>query len=1055
MRPFLVLVILVSLTLSLSGQQYFFRQYSGSEGLSAPFVYDITQDNLGFIWLGTPDGLYRFNGIEFELFTIEKGISENFVTKIFKDSKGRIWLGHSNGSVSLQLKKGFKIFNEQSELRGSVTDIGEDDQGSIWILIQNQGLILINRDHTVTPVKFPDKNEQLSQIEFIGDERFIIGSQESLFIVQYNRSESSFEIIQKVEAFPMAHVVDILPDADEGYVIVSRNDGIYLLNPEAKEEAQFFFCHDENPKGILDNLYGSIIDRNGDLWLNSMGNGLIRLRKNDQKAYTIVFSLNGSNGLVSENIRSAFEDLEGNLWFGTFGEGLLRLVDNNLKFPVPVSDIEQSPETYALTGFDKNFLIISGNSLLSLSQPGDTVLYSMPLPVNQTGERVNAVHISNDSTIWLGFENAGLYKAESMGSQFYALKISEDELANSVNHIASQGDFVWIATKNGLCRLTRSTGKLRWFTTNEGLPHNNIRQVYIDNSERVFIATNCKEIHYIDGKGVVVVLNRSAMGSFNSIVSFAEDKQGALWAGSQGNGVWKFSKDTILNFMQKGGLQSDFCYSLAITEEGNPIVGHTGGISVIEQATNNIKTFGPGEGVESSTEFYSNAVLVDQVGDVWFGTSEGLIKYTSVNLMGDMMPPLIQLVSVQVDGESLDFSSGTILLDPGNYEISVEYIGLNFKNPEGVRYQTFFEGYNRTWSDLNGNRNVKFDKVGHGDYSLHIKAINENKVESELVSACEILIKNPFYLTIWFYALLAILLGASFYSILKRRERNQRLLQISLEKELMKRTGELVKEKNKIERLNKDITESINYAKEIQRRTLSPIEEIKNAFSGAFVLFQPRDIVSGDFYWFQEFKNGKSVLICADSTGHGVPGAFISIIGISKIKEICGDGNIESPSVIMKLLDEEIKSILTQTVGVEDLPDGMDCVIAVFDVNAKKATFSSAMNPLIFYKGNEQIYLKGDKFSVGGRDYGETKIFRDQVFEFDKGDKCYLFSDGIVDQFGGPDGKKLKMSGFKTILNDIHQEPMDIQHEYIKNRLSIWKGDLDQIDDILLMGFEF
>ena len=102
MRPFLVLLILVFLTLSLSGQNYFFRQYSGTEGLSAPFVYDINQDNQGFIWIGTPDGLYRFNGIEFELYTIEEGISENFVTKIFKDSKGRIWLGHSNGSVSLQ-----------------------------------------------------------------------------------------------------------------------------------------------------------------------------------------------------------------------------------------------------------------------------------------------------------------------------------------------------------------------------------------------------------------------------------------------------------------------------------------------------------------------------------------------------------------------------------------------------------------------------------------------------------------------------------------------------------------------------------------------------------------------------------------------------------------------------------------------------------------------------------------------------------------------------------------------------------------------------------------
>jgi len=230
---------------------------------------------------------------------------------------------------------------------------------------------------------------------------------------------------------------------------------------------------------------------------------------------------------------------------------------------------------------------------------------------------------------------------------------------------------------------------------------------------------------------------------------------------------------------------------------------------------------------------------------------------------------------------------------------------------------------------------------------------------------------------------------------------------------------------------------------------------MKNAFSGAFVLFEPRNIVSGDFYWFEEFKDGKSVLICADSTGHGVPGAFMSIIGISKIKEICSNGKIKTPSAMLKLFDKEIRDALSHNDGEDELPDGIDCVIGVIDKHAKRAIFSGAMNPLIYYSGDEPIYLQGAKFSIGGRDYNERKIFTDHVFEFAKGDKFYIYSDGFIDQFGGPEGKKLKTSGLRSMLQEISHEPMDIQHEYFKNKLNEWRGELDQIDDILLMGFEF
>jgi serine phosphatase RsbU (regulator of sigma subunit) len=265
-----------------------------------------------------------------------------------------------------------------------------------------------------------------------------------------------------------------------------------------------------------------------------------------------------------------------------------------------------------------------------------------------------------------------------------------------------------------------------------------------------------------------------------------------------------------------------------------------------------------------------------------------------------------------------------------------------------------------------------------------------------------------------------------------------------------------MQQKEEIENKNRDITDSINYAQRIQASILPPIRRLNETFSGNFLFYQPRDIVSGDFYWYDRIWGNKFVIVCADSTGHGVPGAFMSMIGTTLIKDICSRGEVNSPAAILRTLDKEIRDALNQNLEAEKSNDGMDIIVAEIDLDSNYVRLASAMRPVILYTNGEQKYLKGSRSSVGGRfdDDGLEKEFLEEEFQLQKGDIIYMFSDGYPDQFGGPLGKKFKMVRLKNLLRDIHDKPMEEQYNYIKSNFLLWKEDLEQVDDVLFMGIK-
>ncbi len=271
----------------------------------------------------------------------------------------------------------------------------------------------------------------------------------------------------------------------------------------------------------------------------------------------------------------------------------------------------------------------------------------------------------------------------------------------------------------------------------------------------------------------------------------------------------------------------------------------------------------------------------------------------------------------------------------------------------------------------------------------------------------------------------------------------------NLEIQVAERTFEIVEQKKLIEEKNKDITDSINYAKRIQEAMLPESNLLEYLFSDSFILYKPKDIVSGDFYWFAE-QDGKKIIAVADCTGHGVPGALMSMIGSNILNKLVVEKGITKPSEILNLLNDEIRIALKQKDNTSETRDGMDIVIIC--IFGSVLEYAGAHRPLYLIKNEKLEEIKANKFSIGGVQQEENRIFQNHIVTLQKGDKIYLSSDGFADQFGGSTGKKLMTKNFKELLLKIQNQKMQTQKQELHTTIEEWKGSREQVDDILVIG---
>jgi len=272
--------------------------------------------------------------------------------------------------------------------------------------------------------------------------------------------------------------------------------------------------------------------------------------------------------------------------------------------------------------------------------------------------------------------------------------------------------------------------------------------------------------------------------------------------------------------------------------------------------------------------------------------------------------------------------------------------------------------------------------------------------------------------------------------------------------EILAQSNELKNQRDITEEQNRNIKSSIQYASRIQNALLPSQEIFNKIFPNHFIFYKPRDIVSGDFYYIKELDNQRVIFAAADCTGHGVPGAFMSMLGMTLLNDILANSQTFSPNEILNELRKGIKNSLQQTGKIDEAKDGMDIALCLFDSKNFSLQFSGAHNPLYLIRNNELIDIKGDKMPVGVHPK-DNNLFTNHEISLEKNDKIYIFSDGYVSQFGGERKETFKTKYFQALLLKICNEPILKQREILENSFLEWKRNLEQVDDILVIGISF
>jgi serine phosphatase RsbU (regulator of sigma subunit) len=304
--------------------------------------------------------------------------------------------------------------------------------------------------------------------------------------------------------------------------------------------------------------------------------------------------------------------------------------------------------------------------------------------------------------------------------------------------------------------------------------------------------------------------------------------------------------------------------------------------------------------------------------------------------------------------------------------------------------------------------------------------------------------------------LLVILIVMSFRNIRQKQKANQEIKAAYSEIEqknehLTEVYRELEQNRDAVAGKNKEITDSIKYAKRLQEAILPGMDFIAKLFPESFVLYKPKDIVSGDFYWFER-SGSKKLFAAVDCTGHGVPGAFMSIVGYNQLNQAVNENGLSTPNLILNALNQGITKALKQTIESSSVKDGMDIALCAYDEKTGMLEYAGAYNSLWLVRNSKLTEVKADKKPIGVFIGEELKPFHNYEVKLEKGDTIYIFTDGYADQFGGDKGKKFKYKPIQQLLISNQHLSMKEQNQLLDITIENWRGSLEQVDDILMIG---
>ncbi|MDF1675482.1 MAG: two-component regulator propeller domain-containing protein [Vicingaceae bacterium] len=1053
----------ILLTNFTSAQHYHFDNYSVKEGLAQSGVYAIIQDRKGKLWLGTASGLSAFDGKEFTNFSTEDGLAEGGVKSLALDTLGNLWVGHEGGGISLiQQGKASFIFNFQAD----ITSFSFTKNGDLWIGTYKGGAIQVLNPYETNKdslkIKQYKGQDGLSDIVYQvlslknGNSCFVT----DVGIKQYQPQKDEFSNFQ-IEGMSNYFQITCMYEASNGDLwLGTYNGGLYRYTA-----AHEFKIYDFVRDGIASNWITTITeDLKGNCWIGTWGGGISMI--NDSEIITI----NTQKGLPDNNIRCFSVDREGNLLIGSKETGLLIFKGFQLVSYGKNQGL-LSEQTKAIQQ-DKNgdFWIGTGAGISVFSKTNDKLTLKQQFNENNGLFYTDIRFIKKDKNdnLWIGTWGGGIleynYKSKRFQSNYRINAFMSQPFITALE--VDKSNNLWVGTTDGLVYYEVENQLADRLSQSHGLGGNDISCLYTDKNNVLWVGAKDKGLSKIDGAEIQKIKLEKQF----TAVCMIEDSEGNLWIGTNGKGILVFNgKKIIQEITVADGMLSNYISFINIDNEDNIWIGTNKGLNKNDKKQQQFYTYTNKMGYKG-IESKLNATYKDNAGDLWFGTIEGLIHLNKRYEQQNLLEPITFINKLMINLEERALADG-MELSYREKAVAFYYNSICMTNPEAVNYKYMLEGLDEDWRPITKQTFVTYSPLPPGNYTFKVIASNNNGVWNTTPTTYNFVITPPFWQQWWFIVLCVVILVITIVVVIKFREKALIKEKHVLEEKVKERTAEVVQKSKEVEMKNKDIIDSINYAKRIQDAILPSEEEFSQSLKNTFVLFNPKDIVSGDFYWMQILPNspegGDVVLFAAaDCTGHGVPGAFMSIVGHNLLDKIVGEYRVTSPAEILNYLNKGVSETLRQSAEQTNIKDGMDISLCVFNTQTKVLEFAGAYNPLYIVSqhniegvevniesetGLKLYEVKADRFPIGNYT-DEVKQFTNHSFNLNEGDTVYLFSDGYADQFGGTHGKKFRYKQFKELLLVINSQTMEKQKEILQKTFTEWKGELEQIDDVIIIG---
>ncbi|HET6244407.1 MAG: SpoIIE family protein phosphatase [Bacteroidetes bacterium] len=1047
---------------NISAQTTSFIHLGVEQGLTQSQVQTLLQDGEGNLWVGTMGGVSKFNGKSFVTYKKKDGLAEDWVVSACKTKSGNIWFGHWGGGVSVYDLKSNKFKNLEMEEKTafkSVKAIVEDANGIIWIGTQGKGILRINPSD-FQAISYSKSNgllsENISCLIFDNKQNLWIGSDKGITIVPKGVEITKASVltlnelnglnVSKIKTFAQGSENEIwVGTEDIGVLIVSTDELLTNGNPSLKGQI--------NEELLSPKITFIDTDKDSNKWVGTKGGGVTKISKDGKiKHFTT------RQGLNYYNANCIVQDRENNIWIGTDlglnqyrGERFQTFdiadgIANNLIWSV----IEDSKGSLWL-GTNHGISVI--NYTANTTGNSDRISNDFSIKNYFSDEFLNNAVLSlfedKKGIIWIGTANAGVYRIDTLTGKPQAFSSMELPSSSTVFAICDDNEGnIWFGTKEGAVKYNPTTSEFLVFNSENGLSVNSIYRIFKDSKGNLWFGALGGYLTMYDGNKFQVFNEKSGI-NHKFILCMNEDKAGNIWFGAYGGGLYKFDGNVFKNFTIKEGLKSESPYSLISDNSGNIWIGTSNGIEKYDVVNSLFTHYGKADGF-SGVETNANAICRDSQGNIWFGTIMGVVKFNPSEDKTNMIEPLTRINGIKIFQKEAHFPVDSKFNYDQNH-ITFCFSGISLTSPEKVNYQYKLEGFDEEWSPITKSGEAVYSNLPHGNYTFMVKASNNDNIWNIEAETYRFSIVPPFWSTLWFKGIVLFCSIGLLYGFVKLRIRSLSKAKKELEQKVSERTVELADKNKELARKNKEVTDSINYAKRIQDAILPDLKKINKALPDSFILFQPKDIVSGDFYFFTE-RNDKIIISSVDCTGHGVPGAFMSMIGSSFLNQIVNEMGITDPSAILLELHKKVLKALNKDLLNRESIDGMDMSIISFDINTLELTFAGALRPLYCFFGNEFLEIKGDRFSIGGVADMENTNYNNHYFKGVKGDSLYLFSDGFADQFGGDSGKKFMSQRFKSFLYEIKDLPMVNQKQRLEETFNNWRGKLEQVDDILVIG---